>query len=341
MMARATMSSDEPALFRRRPWLREQLPHRPLGIFPTPVERVRGLIPRGVELWVKREDRAGAAYGGNKVRKLEFLVGDALARNKTRLFTIGGWGSHHALATAIYAQRVGLACELALFPQPETAHVRDQLRADAAAGAEVFVAPNLIEIAPRVLRARLAPDVAYVAGGGSSALGSVGWVSAADEILEQIERGELPRPHVVYLALGSCGTAAGLLAGWSATRGAPDEICAVRVVQRPVAGATRTRVLAERTARLLGDAHRLHGTVDLRVEHGQIGRGYGHSTGAAEQAVARSAEFGLALETTYTGKAMAQLLVDAGAGRLDGKRVLFLHTYSSVDLAPLLARAPA
>jgi D-cysteine desulfhydrase len=80
---------------------------------------------------------------------------------------------------------------------------------------------------------------------------------------------------------------------------------------------------------------------ELRVEHGQIGAGYGHSTPAAEAAVAAAAQIGLVLETTYTGKAMAQLLADAASGRLDRKRVLFLHTYSSVDLAPLLARAPA
>jgi 1-aminocyclopropane-1-carboxylate deaminase/D-cysteine desulfhydrase-like pyridoxal-dependent ACC family enzyme len=332
----------EPALFRQRPWLRGVIPHHPLGTFPTAVERVEGLLPRGVELWVKREDRAGTLYGGNKVRKLEFLIARALAEGRRQLFTIGGWGSHHALATAIYARAVGLGCELALFPQPPSAHVGEQLRADLAAGAEVHAVDHLAAIGPRVLAARLDRSVAYLAGGGSSVDGTLGWVSAADELREQIVAGELPGPDVIYVALGSCGTAAGLLAGFSTFRVHPDEIVGVRVVDRPVSGAGRTRSLAERTfARLWRSEMPMRPYAELRVEHGQIGAGYGHSTPAAEAAVVAAARVGLLLETTYTGKAMAQLLADAAAGRLDRKRVLFWHTYSSVDLAPLLAHTPA
>jgi 1-aminocyclopropane-1-carboxylate deaminase/D-cysteine desulfhydrase-like pyridoxal-dependent ACC family enzyme len=332
----------EPALFRQRPWLRGVIPHHPLGTFPTAVERVEGLLPRGVELWVKREDRAGALYGGNKVRKLEFLIARALAEGRERLFTIGGWGSHHALATAIYARAAGLGCELALFPQPASAHVREQLRADLAAGAEVHAVDLLAAIGPRVLAARLDRKVAYLTGGGSSVDGTFGWVSAADELREQIVSGALPRPDAIYLALGSCGTAAGLLAGFSTFAVHPDEIVGVRVVDRPISGAGPTRTLAERTfARLWPQELPMRPYADLRVEHDQIGAGYGHSTPAAEAAVAAAARVGLVLETTYTGKAMAQLFADAASGRLDRKRVLFLHTYSSVDLGPLLAHTPA
>ena len=337
------VTSPEPALFRRRPWLRGVVPHIALGVFPTVCERVTGLLPDDVELWVKREDRAGTLYGGNKVRKLEFLLAEAKAQGCARVMTIGGWGSHHALATAIYAQHVGLGCTLALFPQPLNEHVKEQLRADVAAQAEVVAARMLPGIAGEVVSAKLARGVAYIAGGGSSPTGTLGWVSAADEIIDQITAGELPRADSIYVALGSCGTAAGLLVGLRGSPQAPGELVAVRVVERPVSGAGPTHALATETmwkAMEPGVRPRLPAPLPLRVEHDQLGRGYGHATIAAQLAVAAAAKVGLKLETTYTGKAMAQLMADAASGRLRGKRVLFINTYSSVDLAPLLARTP-
>jgi 1-aminocyclopropane-1-carboxylate deaminase/D-cysteine desulfhydrase-like pyridoxal-dependent ACC family enzyme len=319
---------SEPALFRARPWLHE-LPHRSLGDFPTPVERVEGLLPRNVELWVKREDRSGAIYGGNKVRKLEFLLADAERHQRTRVFTMGGWGSNHALATARYARCLGMKCTLALFPQPMNDPVRAQLARDLDAGAEVHQLSNVAFVAPHWLKAAMDPATGIVPAGGSSVLGSIGWASGADEIREQIASQELPRPHVVYTALGSCGTVAGLLAGFAGLPHAPDEICAVRVVPWIVGNAHTTHTLEEGVLRRLwGDAS--PSRVALRIEHGQIGRGYGHPTAAALAAVEAAAGAGLRLETTYTGKVMAQLLADATSGNLDGKRVLFIHSYSSV-----------
>jgi D-cysteine desulfhydrase len=319
---------SEPALFRARPSLRG-LPHRSLGDFPTAVERVDGLLPRGVELWVKREDRAGAIYGGNKVRKLEFLIADAEERRRTHLFTMGAWGSNHALATARYARSVGMKCTLALFPQPVSDKVRAQLVRDAEAGAEVHELSNIALVAPYWAKAVLDSSTAIIPAGGSSALGSIGWASGADEIREQIANGAMPRANTIYAALGSCGTVAGLLAGFAGMPHAPDEVCAVRVVPWIAANAQRTHALEEGVLRALWpDAPPAR--VELRVEHGQLGRGYGHPTPAAIAAVEAAARLGLRLETTYTGKVMAQLIADAESGRLDGKRVLFIHSYSSV-----------
>src|SRR5690349_596563 len=95
-----------------------------LGRFPTRVERVDGILPPAVELWVKREDESGTLYGGNKVRKLEFLFGDARARGCTRLETFGGWGAHHVLATALYGAQAGFRVGATLVPQPLDGHVR-------------------------------------------------------------------------------------------------------------------------------------------------------------------------------------------------------------------------
>src|SRR5258706_16390178 len=102
---------SKPALFAAYPALAKHLPWMPLGQFPTRVHRVDGLAPPGVELWVKRDDESGVEYGGNKVRKLEFLLAEARARGARRLCTLGGIGSHHVLATALYGKRAGVDVE--------------------------------------------------------------------------------------------------------------------------------------------------------------------------------------------------------------------------------------
>jgi 1-aminocyclopropane-1-carboxylate deaminase/D-cysteine desulfhydrase-like pyridoxal-dependent ACC family enzyme len=337
-----------PALFRSFPELTERVPWLPLGSFPTRVERVKGLAPPSVELWIKRDDESGTVYGGNKVRKLEFLLGAARAASAQRLVTLGAIGSHHVLATAIYGTRAGFSVDAVVFPQPVTDHVREQLLADVAAGASLFPTLSYAGVPLQLCRRRSGRDVAWVPPGGSSPVGTLGYVSAGLELLRQIADRELPVPDLVYVALGSCGTAAGLLvglAGAPSLPGLPATVVGVRVVDRVVSNAGATRRLARRTAKLLAS----HGVdwfnhcqlPSLRVEHRFFGGAYGRRTAAATTAVARAAAAGLRLDPTYTGKAMAALLADADAGELDGKRVLFVNTFNSVDLAPLVAAASA
>jgi 1-aminocyclopropane-1-carboxylate deaminase/D-cysteine desulfhydrase-like pyridoxal-dependent ACC family enzyme len=332
----------EPPLYAAFPDLRGRVPWMPLGRFPTRVERVRGLAPDGVELWVKRDDESGVEYGGNKVRKLEFLLAEARASGATRLCTLGGIGSHHVLATAIYGAREGFEVEAVVFPQPLTAHVREQILGDAAAGALLTPTRGYMGVPLAVWRGRRKPRTAWIAAGGSSATGTLGYVNAGLELLEQIRCGNLPQPDVVYVALGSCGTAAGLLVGLREL-GPALELVGVRVVDRLVSNAGKVSALAGDVLRLLAPEHggaRHAPAPRLRVEHGFFGGAYGRATAASESAVRDAAAAGVRLETTYTGKTMAALLADARAGRLNGKRVLFWHTYSGADLAPLLARAP-
>ncbi len=327
----------EPALFTAHPQLAARIPWMPLGQFPTRVHRVEGLVPPSVELWCKRDDESGVAYGGNKVRKLEFLLAEARAQGKKRVCTIGGIGSHHVLATAIYGRQAGFEVDAVVFPQPVTDHVRAQLLADAAVGARLVPTRGYLGVPRAVWRTRGQPDAAWIAAGGSSVTGTLGYASGGLELLEQMKRGELPRPDVVYVALGSCGTAAGLL--WSLWHDQAIELRAVRVVDRWVSGARLTRRLAAGVDALL-QVERSGQAPRLSVEHGFFGGAYGRSTPAADEAVQASGAVGLRLEPTYTGKCMAALLADARAGRLDGKRVLFLHTYNGVDLQPLIASSP-
>jgi len=336
-----------PALFRAFPALAGRVPWLPLGRFPTPAARLDGLLPRSVELWIKHDDESGTVYGGNKVRKLEFLLGEAKARHARRLVTLGAIGSHHVLATAIYGQQAGFAVDAIVFPQPLTAHVREQMLADVAAGATLHPTRGYLGVPWHVWRQRRGDDALWIASGGSSPVGTLGYVSAGLELLEQIAAGELPRPDVIYVALGSCGTAAGLLVGLGGAPSLPRldaRLVGVRVVDRAVSNESVTRRLAARTAALLA-AHGEHwfdqfAPPPFTVEHRFFGGAYGRATPESDEAVGLARERELMLEPTYTGKAMAALIHDADSGVLDGKRVLFINTFSSVDLAPFVAAGP-
>ncbi len=316
------------------------LPWVPLAQVPTPVEplaaRSRAL---GAELWVKRDDRSGARYGGNKVRKLELLLADALARGRRTVATIGAWGSHHALATAIYGAHVGLGVELALYPQPITPHVQEDLLLDLAFGAGLLAIPSPVlgPLAALAL-ARRADRGAVIPPGGSSALGALGYVEAGLELADQVAQGALPAPDAVVVAAGTCGTVAGLALGLELA-GLRPLVVAVRVVPAAIANRwliDRLRHGARRRLRDAGAALPPRRPLPVVLDPHELGPGYGHDTPAARAAVAAFAEDGLALETTYTGKAAAAALRWA-QGPLRGKRVLFWHTCSSVDLSARLA----
>src|SRR5262249_2164386 len=136
------------------------------------------------QLWVKRDDESGTLYGGNKPRKLEFLLADALARRRTSALTFGGIGTHHGLATPLGRRAVGLRAILLLVKQPVTEHVRRGLLLDYAAGAELHYAPNVTLLAARALgvygRELLRGGLPYIIPtGGTSPLGILGYVNAA------------------------------------------------------------------------------------------------------------------------------------------------------------------
>ena len=207
------------AIERRFPALRGRLPRVQLTNLPTRVQRLERLGRQlGVGLWAKRDDESGSLYGGNKPRKLEFLVGEALARRKAAVMTFGGIGTHHGLATAIAARAVGLRMILLVRRQPVTEHVRRYLLLDHAAGAEMHYGTTIPVLVARGLRI-CARELArgglpyIISTGGTSALGTLGYVNAAFELGEQIAAGELPEPAWIFVPLGSGGTVAGLTLG--------------------------------------------------------------------------------------------------------------------------------
>jgi D-cysteine desulfhydrase len=206
------------ALVGRFPQIAERVSRVPLCDLPTPVVRAEKLEAeaRLGPLYVKRDEATARPYGGNKPRKLEWVLGDAQARSISRVMTFGGLGTNHGLATALYAARLGMACDLVLVDQPVDDHVRRRLREHVAAGASIHYGRSVFGTAVRALGLLARhPRTLVIATGGSSLRGVLGFIDAGLELADQIRRGELPEPARIYVAVGTGGTVAGLAAGLS------------------------------------------------------------------------------------------------------------------------------
>jgi D-cysteine desulfhydrase len=281
----------------------------------------------------------GAGYGGNKVRKLEWLLADARARQRRTILTAGGLGTNFGLATALYARELGIATEIALVDQPRDEHVGEQLERLRALAALHFThtrartVVTLAALAVRVaLRDRRAPLV--LRPGGSSPLGALGYVEAALELAEQVQANEVPEPARIVVATGSGGTAAGLALGL-ALAGLRTRVTGVIVAHQLRLDAPAIARLAGRSARLLArrgaqlPPEATVGAADLDMTREFLGPGYGHPTAAGEQAQRLAGErAGLVLDPVYTAKGLAGALAIAARG---GGPVLFLNTYDALS----------
>jgi len=342
-------SGRSPVLFELFPRLQQGLPYVSLACLPTPIQRLErlGRELRVPQLYVKRDDLSGLMYGGNKPRKLEFLLADALKRGASHVMTFGAAGSNHALATALYARKLGLTCISVLMPQPNARYVRRNLLLGHRVGAELHLAGAGLgrpDNMPRVYAAAIHQILMHrlldgrrptiIPPGGSSPLGTVGFVNAAFELREQIREGELPEPDCVYVAAGTIGTAAGLALGFRAA-GLKTRVVAVRVTVGGFATARRLVDLAERTNRLLFGADPSFplvglSAVDAEMRDDCCGNGYAIFTPEGMAAAGLMREYaGIELDGTYTGKTLAALVKDAAAGMLAGKTVLFWNTLNS------------
>jgi D-cysteine desulfhydrase len=350
-LPQAQRTADEAlAIERAYPALR-RVPRVPLTRLPTRVHRLQrlGAALGREDLWVKRDDESGALYGGNKPRKLEFLLGDALARGKRTVITSGGIGTHHGLATAICARSVGMRTILLLLKQPVTEHVRRCLLFDYAAGAELHYGPTVPSLVARGLRVcagELRRDgLPYIIPtGGTSARGTLGYVNAAFELGEQIAAGALPEPDWIFVPMGSGGTVAGLVLG-ARLAGVRSRIVAVLVSDIFPPSAAQLARLANRTLRLLRRYAAAITPVevvpdDFRVLRNYVGPGYGAPTDAGRRARQLMEEHeAIHLETTYTAKCLAAML-DAVRGPAYPGTLLFWNTYSSIDPAVHLGPIP-
>ena len=312
------------------------MPHLVLSERPTPVRELAGL---GV--WVKEDGAFGSGgWGGNKVRKLEWLIPDAKRRGRRSILTFGGLGTNWGLATALYGREHGLETALALVDQPIDAHVSAQLARLAASGARIHrthTKARTVAMLPWLVarNARGGRPPYLLPAGGSSRVGVLGYVEAALEIAAQVEDGTLPEPAHVVVPVGTGGTAAGLALGLQLA-GLRTRVVGIVVndqlrLDGPVIArlARRTAALLERRGARLGGGLRIEPDM-LDLTRDQIGAGYGHPTEAASRAAALAAEEGLRLDPVYTAKAMAGLLALREEGRLDGTGAVHPHRWASL-----------
>jgi D-cysteine desulfhydrase len=300
------------------------------------VERLEALSTDRCQLWIKRDDKTSDTYGGNKVRKLEHILEAAKKKGARRILTFGTAGSHQALATAVHGVRAGFEVAAILTPQPRTDYAMDVLRAGIAAGLDPIPARNFAAV-PWVLARALRRGDYVVDPGGSSVTGTMGYVDASFELEEQVRSGALPRPDAIVVALGSAGTAAGLLVG-SVSLGLATKIVAVRIVGAALMGSQRALWLASRAAQKRGLAMSVRTlAASLFVERGYIGRGYGHATPLGDRASEIARGQGLTLDATYTAKTFAAALQIVANAQF--RNVLYWHTLSGTPVASLLAGA--
>jgi len=319
--------STERPLLTHLPTLRGRVRFVELGQFPTEVETLGSLVPElgGKDAYVKRDDVTAEVYGGNKVRTLEVLFGDALERGARRIYSTGAFGSNHATATVLHAPSAGLESGALLFPQPPSKTARDNLEliATRAHAFRPLRHWSALPFAMWHLRGS-EPNSVVMPPGGAIPMGALGYVSAALELAEQIRGGLLPEPARIVVGVGSTCTSAGLLVGLRVARRlglgferSLPRVVSVRVSPWPVTSAVRIASLARRTsaflAGLAGDTKLEFGFSELHagltVDPRFLGEGYGRVSRSGLEAIRRFDDFGRrALDTTYAAKSAAGFL---------------------------------
>ncbi|HET6631029.1 MAG TPA: D-cysteine desulfhydrase [Woeseiaceae bacterium] len=322
--------------------LLSRFPRISLAHLPTPLE----LLPRltkhlgGPNIYVKRDDCTGLATGGNKTRKLEFLMADALDRGATAVITQGAVQSNHARQTAAAAAKLGLRCELVFERRIEDPS--DTYRSSGNVLLDRLLGAGLREVASGSDMTAAMEQVAdelrsdgetpyIIPGGGSNPVGALGYVDCALELLAQANREHLVVDHVVH-ATGSAGTQAGLVVGLQASHsGVP--LLGIGVNAPKDAQEQRVFELAERTAELVGAPGALV-RADVIANCDYVGPGYGVPTEAMKEAVLLLARLeGLLFDPVYSGKALAGLIDLVQKGFFaDAKNVVFIHTGGSAGL---------
>jgi L-cysteate sulfo-lyase len=319
-----------------------RFPRVHLGHFPTPLEPLETLSQHlgGPRIWIKRDDCTGLSTGGNKTRKLEFLMADALAKGADSVITQGATQSNHARQTAAAAAKLGLACQILLEDRTgysDPAYVYNgNVLLDRLHGASVSKRPSgadmQAEMEARAEGLREQGRNPYVIpGGGSNPIGALGYANAALELVYQASAMGLRIDHVVH-ATGSAGTQAGLVAGLKALNSG-IAVLGIGVRAPKERQEATVLALAEQTVSLLGVAGVIQRD-DVVANCDYVGQGYGIPTQSMVDAVKLVARTeGILLDPVYSGKGMAGLIDLIGKGMFGpGEVVVFLHTGGAVGL---------
>lgn len=344
--------------------LLEKLPKAKLGFFPTPFHKLENLSKElGVNLWIKRDDMTGASlFGGNKVRKLEYLIGDAQAKQCEYVFTFGATQSNHAMQTAWACRKCGLKPILYLVAvvKPDEQDTRSNLLLDRILGAEVHIveigegeteaqAEDRSVVMAREHMARLEAEghrCYEVPMGGASEVGSVGFIDGFVELTEQLEAAGMEADYIFH-ATGTGGTLAGMQAGRKVL-GSKTEIISIQVSAKDAGYPGRTGDLANQSvmvmeaaaAELLAKATalnlltRVDGDQDIHTDGNYYLPGYEIPNEGSSEAIRLLARTeGLFVDPVYTGKAFAGMLDHIRTGKVpQGSTVVFWHTGGATAL---------
>ncbi|HNT53400.1 MAG TPA: D-cysteine desulfhydrase family protein [Anaerolineaceae bacterium] len=316
--------------------LTEHLPRVSLGFFPTPLEEMPRLTQflGGPRLWIKRDDQTGLATGGNKTRKLEFSVAEALAQQADTLVTVGAVQSNHCRQTAAAATRHGLKCVLVIRGQaPES--VTGNLLLDHLLGARiVFSGDRSREAVAEEVLAELKSSGAapyFIPVGASNAIGAAGFVAGMEELYHQMEQGNLQADRIVF-ASSSAGTQAGLCVG-AKLLGFRGQITAIAI------DSTREQLSQEVAHIAAGLIQRLRVKMAFSPEEviaydSYLGAGYSIMGAPEQEAIELVARHeGILLDPVYTGRAMAGLIDLIRQGQFSrDENVIFWHTGGSAAL---------
>lgn len=345
-------ASKQIPLFKAYPDLFNQLPHQILGSFPTPVQKLEKLakLTEFKNIYIKQDSLSGPKsfseevqyFGGNKIRKLEFLLADALNSESDTIVTVGAAGSNHALATAVCSQILDLNCIIMLTPQENTSYTRRNLLMDLYYCPEIKAyssdAQRTVDIfnisREYILDGKKSPY--FIPVGGSNEIGAIGFVNAAFELKEQIKKGELPEPDLIYVTAGSCGTAAGLILGVKAA-GLKSKVVAVRISGTHESKTKAINKIISETNAYLNKLHSSFPIFEITENNYSIaddfaGEAYAKCTTEAAAAIKLlKLSEKIQLDGTYTGKTFAAMLSDLKKPELKDKVVLFWNTYCAGD----------
>ncbi|MCR8724687.1 D-cysteine desulfhydrase [Frigidibacter sp. ROC022] len=313
-----------------------------LAHLPTPLERLDRLSHElgGVEIWIKRDDCTGLSSGGNKTRKLEFLMAEARKIGADLVITQGATQSNHARQTAAAAAKLGMACHLLLEDRTGSNdanynnngnvlldHLHGASVEKRAGGTDMALAMEEVAEARR----KEGKTVYVIPGGGSNPTGALGYVNCAFELVSQANDRALVIDHIVT-ATGSAGTQAGLVCGLKALNaGIPLTGIGVRAPKQKQEEAVFN--LAAKTAEKLG-CPGVVARADVVADSDYVGAGYGIPGEDTIEAIRMFAELeGILLDPVYSGKGAAGLIDYCRKGRFTrGERVVFLHTGGSAGL---------
>ncbi|MBU5294365.1 D-cysteine desulfhydrase family protein [Anaerosalibacter bizertensis] len=328
----------------------ESISQAQLGYFPTPIYKVNKISEElGVELYLKRDDITGpSVFGGNKIRKLEFLLGDAIDKGSSYIITHGATQSNHAMQTATACNKLGLNCILYLLAlvSPDMANLKSNLLLDKVLGAET----NIIELEGGMTEAegeKIAHEKAKerikelesegkfcyeIPVGGSTPVGTLGFIKGLFELYIQLEENHVGDIDYLFVTAGSGGTLAGILAGISLLDSDTNVI--------GIAASPKGEEYKERVVGLANDALKLLGVNEtisrdsVKVDTNYVGKGYEIPTEEASNAIKYFArKEGIILDPVYTGKAMSGLIDYVKSGIIpQGSKVVFWHTGGGTGL---------